>query len=134
MPFNDLKTNDVELNRRLSLGNVRCLCVLFFTFVNVIRFLKIVKRHSFLIRWLMYAALCGTSVTRPLHFSQTDSSSVCQQVRNESYRIEKDPKRGTKNKKSRLYHHVTQTNRTRGNLIFSFIIVYYLRTYSTKKV
>ena len=37
------------LNRRSSLGNMRCLCVLFFLFVNVIRFL-IVKRHPFLMR------------------------------------------------------------------------------------
>ena len=49
------------LNGRSSLWNVRCMCVLFFSFVNVIRFL-IVKRHLFLVRWP-----CGTRVTSPLN-------------------------------------------------------------------
>ncbi len=53
MPFFDMLisvscTFD-PLNGRSSLGNVRCLGVLFLSFVNVIRFL-IVKRHSFLMR------------------------------------------------------------------------------------
>ncbi len=44
-----------------SLGNLRSFCVLFLSFVNVIRF-SCVKRHSFLIRWPMPALVYHTSV------------------------------------------------------------------------
>ncbi len=41
-----------SLNGRPSLVNVRCLCVLFFSFDNVISF-SCVKRFSFVMRWPM---------------------------------------------------------------------------------
>ncbi len=74
------------LTGRSSLGNLRCLCVLFFSFVNVIR-VSFFKLHSCFMRWPMrhyaalvwpslkrmpkngircpYAGLCVTRVTRP---------------------------------------------------------------------
>ena len=47
-----------------SLGNLRCLCVLLFSFVNAIRFSG-VKSHSFLMRWPLqhYAAFVWPGLT-----------------------------------------------------------------------
>ena len=46
-------------------NNVRCLCVLYFSFVNVIRFLSDFYA-SFVYHALAYAGIRDTRVTRPL--------------------------------------------------------------------
>ncbi len=52
------------LTERSSLGNLRRLCVLLFSFVNVIRFSCVKK--SFVSHASAYAAVCGIRVTKPL--------------------------------------------------------------------
>ena len=65
-----------HLNGHLSLGNVRCLCELFFSFANVIRF-PCVNVTDFVSHALAYAPVCGTRVIgplRPFHTSATWST------------------------------------------------------------
>ena len=53
------------LTGRTSSGNLRCLYVLYFSFVNAIR-VSCVKRHSFLMRWPMESLDAALRVTGPL--------------------------------------------------------------------
>ncbi len=56
------------LTGRSSSGNLRCLRVLFFSFVNVIRF-SCVKRHSFLTCWPMRHS-CDRAFTNSCHVAR----------------------------------------------------------------
>ena len=67
IPQNCVKCPFDPLTGRSSLGNLRCFCVSFFSFVNVIRF-SWDKRYSFLMLWLMwhYAALVWQGLYGPV--------------------------------------------------------------------
>ncbi len=68
------------LNGHSSLGIVRCLCVLFFSFVNVVRF-SCVNRHS-------CVGLCGTRVTGLLVSSQSYNGKRKEQTNKQNSNIE----------------------------------------------